>query len=137
MGFKDPPNRSLQVVAGGRERGLKEGAERSCARCQSERDARNEAGENPGEIRTRSCWERVQIIGDRRGVVEGRTYCEESSCALSWLAEIVLVGPSLTPQMWKLNTGAPLLCPLYRNLGRPGDQIRCSFPLLCSFICEH
>ncbi|PVH39497.1 hypothetical protein PAHAL_5G519100 [Panicum hallii] len=116
MGFnKDPLNRSLfKWLQAETDGGLKEGAERSCARCQSERDARNEAD--------------GKEIARRRGWVGGRTYCE-SSCTLSRLAGIVLVGPNLTPRMGKLNTGGLLLCPLNRNLGRPGDQIRCSFAL--------
>jgi len=39
-----------------------------------------------------------------------RSYCE-SSCALSWRAGIVLVGPNLAPQMGKLNIGGSIIVP--------------------------
>ena len=44
----------------------------------------------------------------------------------------IYTNTNLIPQKGKLSIGALLLCPLNRNLGRPGDQIRCSDPLLCS-----
>jgi hypothetical protein len=69
MNFEETDRKWLQLQHQHRERGggggLKEVAERSCARCQSERVGWNR------EIRTRSCWEDVQIRGDHIASMQG------------------------------------------------------------------
>jgi hypothetical protein len=102
MGFnKDPLNRSLfKWLQAETDGGLKEGAERSCARCQSERDARNEAdgkvGGDQGEIvlearrdRRRSPAGGVGLGGEP--TVKARALCPGSP-GLFWSAPTSLPG---------------------------------------------